>query len=210
MESKKYTIGEEIANASTHFLAALISIYGIIILALNCKNPVQTFSTVIFGGTLFLLFQSSGFYHAIANETVKKVFQKIDHSAIYLLIAGTYTPALLLTVKSSLSIVMFAIIWVLAITGVVFCFKSHKSKRLATTLYLAMGWLSVFFVYNIWITSHLVVWLMLCGGLFYSVGCIFYLMKSRYMHSVWHLFVIAGAVMHYLAIMKLLLISNLH
>jgi len=79
-----------------------------------------------------------------------------------------------------------------------------KSKRLSTILYLLMGWLSVFFIYNLWMASHLSVWLLLGGGLFYSLGCAFYMMKIRYMHSVWHLFVIGGAVMHYFAIIELL------
>jgi len=205
---KKYTLGEEIANAFTHLLAALISIYGIVILVENSKNLLQASSTAIFGATLFLLFQSSVFYHAMTNEKAKGIFQKIDHSAIYLLIAGTYTPALLLTVKFPLSIVLLSIIWCLAIVGIVFSCTTLKSKRLSTGIYLIMGWLAVFFFYNVWMASHLSVWLMLGGGLFYSLGCAFYLMKLRYMHSIWHLFVIAGAAMHYFAILELLKAVN--
>lgn len=208
MESKKYTVGEEFTNAITHLLAALISIYGTVMLVANSKNAIQAVSTAIFGATLFLLFQSSVFYHATTNEAAKKVFQKIDHSAIYMLIAGTYTPALILTVKFPLSIALLAIIWGLAITGIVFSCTTLKSKSLSTGLYLLMGWLSVFFVYNVWIASPLSVWLMLGGGLFYSLGCVFYLMKFRYMHSIWHLFVIAGAAMQYFAIMELLKVAN--
>lgn len=208
MTSKQYTIGEEIANVLTHFVAALISIYGIIILVTNSKNILQVVSTAIFGITLFLLFQSSVFYHAITNETTKKIFQKIDHSAIYMLIAGTYTPALLLTVKTPLNFILVAIVWVLALVGIIFSCINIESKRMSAIIYLIMGWLSVFFVYNVWITSHLSVWLMLGGGLFYSLGCIFYLTKSRYMHSIWHLFVIGGAVMHFFAIMELLKAIN--
>lgn len=202
--SKKYSIGEEVANTFTHSLGALISIFGIVALIANSKNAVQAISTAIFGITLFLLFQSSACYHAIADETVKKICQKIDHSAIYLLIAGTYTPVLLLTVKFPFNVILLAIIWGLAITGIVFSCIMIKSKRLATGLYLFMGWLAVFFFYHLWTVSHLSVWLMLGGGLFYSLGCAFYLMKIRYMHSIWHLFVIGGAVMHYFAIMELL------
>lgn len=207
-ETRKYSTGEEIANAFTHLLAALISIYGIVMLVTNSTNTLQAVSTSIFGATLFLLFQSSVFYHATINETAKKIFQKIDHSAIYLLIAGTYTPALLFTVKFPLSVALLIGIWCLAVTGIVFSCIKIGSKRLSTMIYLLMGWLSIFFVYNVWMTSHLSVWLMLGGGLFYSIGCAFYLMKSRYMHSVWHLFVIAGAVMHYFAIMELLKAVN--
>lgn len=209
MGSKQYTAREEFANAFTHLLAALISIYGIVILVANSKNAIQITSTAIFGASLFLLFQSSFFYHATTNEAAKRICQKIDHSAIYMLIAGTYTPALMLTVKSPLSIALVALIWGLAITGIVFSCIKIGSKRLSSTIYLIMGWLSIFFVYNVWIASHLAVWLMLGGGLFYSLGCAFYLMKYRYMHSIWHLFVIAGAATHYFAIMELLKAVNL-
>lgn len=207
-EMKKYSTGEEFANTFTHSLGALMSIYGIVMLAVNSKNAVQATSTAIFGVTLFLLFQSSACYHAMTNETAKKVFQKIDHSAIYLLIAGTFTPVLLLTVKFPHSIALLAIIWYLAIIGVVFSCITLKSKYITTGLYLFMGWLSVFLFFNMWNISHLSLWLMLAGGLFYSLGCVFYLMKIRYMHSIWHLFVLGGAVMHYFAIMQLLKVIN--
>lgn len=207
-KSRKYSVGEEIANTLTHLLAALLSIFGIVILAINSKNVVQVASTAIFGVSLFLLFQSSAFYHATTSEIAKKVFQKIDHSAIYLLIAGTYTPALILTVKFPLDVILLGVVWCLAVMGIVFSGIKIKSKRLSTGLYLLMGWLSIFFVYNVWMACHLSVWLMLAGGLFYSLGCAFYLMKLRYMHSVWHLFVIAGAAMHYFAILELVKAVN--
>ena len=207
-DTKKYTLGEEIANTLIHFLAALTAIYGIVILVTNSKNAIQQVSTSIFGATLFLLFISSALYHATANEAVKKIFQKIDHSAIYILIAGTYTPALLLTVKFPLSVILLAIIWGLALVGIGFSCTILKSKKLSTAIYLVMGWLAVFFFYNVWLTSHLTVWLMLAGGLFYSLGCAFYLMKVRYMHAIWHVFVICGAVTHYFAILELLKAVN--
>ena len=201
---KKYTLGEEVANTLMHLLGALFALYGTFVLEINSKNTLQSFATGIFGATLILLFLSSTCYHSTTNEAIKNIFQKIDHSAIYLLIAGTYTPALLLTVKFPLSLILLAIIWCLAITGVVFSSKPRKSKKLSTALYLIMGWMAVFFFYNVWAASHLSVWLMLAGGIFYSLGCIFYLMKFPYMHSLWHLFVIAGATTHYFAILVLL------
>lgn len=208
MEARKYTTGEEFANTFTHSLGALMSIYGIVMLAVTSKNAAQAASTAIFGASMFLLFQSSACYHAMTNDTAKKVFQKIDHSAIYLLIAGTFTPVLLLTVKFPICIALLAMIWHLAITGIVFSCTTLKSKHLSTGLYLLMGWLSVFLVYNLWVVSHLSLWLFLAGGLFYSLGCVFYLIKSRYMHSIWHLFVIGGATMHYFAIFELLKAVN--
>ncbi|MDD3435815.1 MAG: hemolysin III family protein [Candidatus Gastranaerophilales bacterium] len=208
MKSRQYTTGEKIANIFTHFLGALISIYGIVILVLHSKNLIQVISVTIFGLTLFLLFVSSVCYHSVTNEKLKNIFQKIDHSAIYLLIAGTYTPALILTLRFPLSIIMLSIIWGLSITGIIFYCKMFRHKYISTGLYLCLGWISLFFIYNVWIVSHLVVWLMLAGGILYTVGCAFYLAKIRYMHFVWHLFVIAGAAMQYFAIIELLKAVN--
>lgn len=206
MNSKiKYTPQEEFANAFTHSIGALFSIYAIVMLAYNSHNAIEAASTAIFGAMLFILFQSSALYHAMVNETAKKVFQKIDHSAIFMLIAGTYTPILLLTVKFPLSVALLAMTWYLAITGVIYSCLTLKFKYLSTGLYLVMGWLSVFLVYTIWNnSSHVAVWLLLIGGLFYSSGCVFYLLKKKFMHSIWHLFVLAGAIAHYLSILEIL------
>lgn len=208
MGEQQYTRGEEIANSFTHLFAALISMYGMVVLVENSKNFIQAVSCAVFALTLFLMFQSSAFYHASTNTHTKKIFQKIDHSAIYLLIAGTYTPALLLALDFPWSVVMLVLIWGLAVFGIVFSGSTLKSKRVSTAIYLIMGWMSVFFIYNVWIASHLTVWLMLAGGLFYSLGSLFYLMKFEYTHFIWHLFVIAGAVTHYFAILALLKALN--
>lgn len=201
----KYTPKEEFANAFTHSIGALFSIYAIVMLAVNSSNATEAASTAIFGSMLFILFQSSALYHAMVNETAKKVFRKIDHSAIFMLIAGTYTPILLLTVEFPLSIALLAMTWYLAITGIIYSCLTLKFKYLSTGLYLVMGWLSVFLIYSIWHNGgHQAVWLLLLGGLFYSFGCIFYLIKKKYMHCIWHMFVIAGAMSHYLCIMEIL------
>jgi hemolysin III len=201
----KYTPKEEFANAFTHSIGALFAIYAIVMLAVSSQNAMEAASTAIFGAMLFILFQSSTLYHAMVNETAKKVFQRIDHSAIFMLIAGTYTPILLLTVEFPLSVALLAMTWYLAITGIVYSCLTLKFKYLSTGLYLVMGWLSLFLVYAIWNNaSHHAVWLLFIGGLFYSGGCVFYLWKKRYMHCIWHMFVIAGAVSHYLCIMEIL------
>ncbi len=201
----KYTPAEEFANAFTHSIGALFSIYAIVMLAVSSHNALEVASTAIFGSTLFILFQSSALYHAMVNQTAKKVFQKIDHSAIFMLIAGTYTPILLIVVEFPLSVALLAMTWYLAITGIIYSCLTLKFKYLSTGLYLVMGWLSLFLAYAIWNnTSHNALWLLLIGGVFYSVGCIFYLLKKKFMHCVWHLFVIAGAMSHYLAIMEIL------
>ena len=204
-EEVKYTGAEEFLNAFSHSIGALFSIYAIVMLAVASHNAMEASSTAIFGATLFILFQSSALYHAMVNETAKKVFRKIDHSAIFMLIAGTYTPILLLVVKFPLSVALLAMTWYLAITGIIYSCLTLKFKYLSTGLYLVMGWLSLFLFYAIWNNaSHLAVWLLLLGGIFYSAGCIFYLSKRKYMHFIWHLFVLAGAISHYLSIMEIL------
>ena len=205
----KYSSKEEFLNAFTHSLGAMFAIYAIVMLAVNSKTTVQTASTAIFGSMLFVLFQSSALYHAMVNETAKKVFRKIDHSAIFMLIAGTYTPILLLTVEFPLSVALLAMTWYLAITGIIYSCLTLKFKYLSTGLYLVMGWLSIFLIYSIWHNASInAVWLLLLGGLFYSSGCIFYLLKKKFMHSIWHIFVIAGAVSHYFCILEILKQTN--
>ncbi len=211
METKerKYTPIEEFMNAFSHSIGALFSIYAIVMLAVSSKTAMQASSTAIFGATLFILFQSSALYHAMVNETAKKVFQRIDHSAIFMLIAGTYTPVLLLTVKFPLSVALLAMTWYLAITGIVYSCLTLKFKYLSTGLYLVMGWLSLFLFYSIWNNaSHIAVYYLIFGGFLYSFGCIFYLLKQKFMHCIWHIFVILGAVAHYLCIMEILKFLN--
>lgn len=204
-ELVRYTKIEEFFNASTHAVGALLSIYGIVMLAAASRNALEASSTAIFGATLFILFQSSTLYHAMVNETAKKVFRKIDHSAIYMLIAGTYTPILLLVLPFPHSIAALAMIWYLAVSGIIYSCMTIKFKYLSTVLYLLMGWLMFFLIFKIWNTkSHEIVWLLLGGGAVYSLGSVFYLIKRKFMHSIWHIFVILGAVLHYLAIMELL------
>ncbi len=205
MDEIKYTPKEEFLNAFTHSMGSLFSIYAIVMLAVSSHNAMEASTTAIFGATLFILFQSSTLYHAMINETAKKVFRKIDHSAIFMLIAGTYTPILLLTVKFPLSVALMAMTWYLAISGIIYSCLTLKFKHLSTGLYLVMGWLSAFLLYSIWTNaSHLAVWYLVAGGLFYSVGCVFYLNKRKFMHAIWHMFVIFGAVSHYLCIMEIL------
>lgn len=204
-EEKEYGAREEFANSFSHAIGALLSIYGIVMLIVTSSTAVEKASTAIYGATMFLLFQSSTCYHAITNKTAKKVFRKIDHSAIYLLIAGTYTPILLLSVPFPTSVALLAMIWYLSIVGIVFSCITLKFKYLSTGLYLLMGWLSVFLFWNLWTAGfQSTMWLLLGGGVCFSIGCIFYLSKKEFTHAIWHLFVLAGAILHYFSIMELI------
>ena len=204
-EEKKYSPKEEFANAFTHAIGALLSIYGIVMLAVNSKTPMQTASTAIFGAMMLVLFQASVCYHSMINDTAKNVFQRIDHSAIYLMIAGTYTPILLLAVPFPYSVAIMAMVWYIAIHGIVFSCMTLKFKGLSTGLYLLLGWLSVSLIWFLWKAGSIqAVIYLLGGGVIYSIGCVFYLSKRKYSHAIWHLFVLGGAIMHYLCIMELL------
>lgn len=204
-EEKNYTPGEEFANALSHAVGAMLSIFGIVMLAVRSQTATAAATTAVYGASMFLLFQASTCYHAMTNATAKRVFRRIDHSAIYLLIAGTYTPVLMIAVPFPTSVGLLAMIWYLAVTGVVFSCLTLKFPYLSTGLYLVMGWLSIFLLHSLWQNgAYRTIWLLLAGGAVYSVGIVFYLMKTRYMHSVWHLFVLGGAVCHYFAIYHLL------
>lgn len=203
-EGKKYSPKEEFLNAFSHALGAMFAIYAIVMLAVHSSSPLEAATTAVYGAMLFILFQSSTCYHAMTNETAKKVFRKIDHSAIYLLIAGTYTPLLMLVVDFPYSVIIMAIVWYLAVTGIVFSCLTLKFKGLSTGLYILMGWMSAFLFYSLWSASKDAFWFLLAGGLAYTLGSVFYMKDKKYMHAIWHLFVLAGAIMHYFAIYSLL------
>ena len=204
-EEKKYTQGEEFLNAFSHAFGALFAIYAMVMLAYKSSTSMQSATTAIYSAMLFISFESSTCYHAMTNETAKKVFRRIDHSAIYLLIAGTYTPMLMLVLEIPYSIIFLVMIWYLALTGVVFSCLTLKFKRLSTGLYVLMGWLSVFLLYILWSKGHKASMLyLIAGGLVYTAGSYFYLSKRKYFHGIWHFFVLFGAILHYMAIISLL------
>ena len=204
-EEKKYTQGEEFLNAFSHAFGALFAIYAMVMLAYKSSTSMQSATTAIYSAMLFISFESSTCYHAMRNETAKKVFRRIDHSAIYLLIAGTYTPMLMLVLEIPYSIIFLVMIWYLALTGVVFSCLTLKFKRLSTGLYVLMGWLSVFLLYILWSKGLRASMLyLIAGGLVYTAGSYFYLSKRKYFHGIWHFFVLFGAILHYMAIVALL------
>lgn len=195
---------EEFLNSFSHAIGALFAIYAIVMLSVVSTTATEKATTAIYGSMLFILFQASTCYHAMTNNTAKKVFRKIDHSAIYLLIAGTYTPMLMLAVDFPISVALMAMVWYLAITGIVFSCLTLKFKYLSTGLYLLMGWLSLFMIYPLWQKAPASVVFLLSGGCLFTLGSYFYSKEKKYMHFIWHLFVLGGAVLHYFAVMSLL------
>ncbi|SHF00244.1 PAQR family membrane homeostasis protein TrhA [Clostridium fallax] len=202
-----YTRGEEIANAITHGIGALLAIAGAVILIVFASfsgNPYKIVSFTIYGITLIILYLGSTLYHSITNQRAKKVFRVIDHSSIYLLIAGTYTPFALTVLRATVGWWIFGIVWVISIIGITLkAICLEKFDKIATVFYLIMGWGIVFVMKDLIATVDIKgIILLVCGGLAYSFGCIFYAVdKWRYNHAVWHIFVIMGSVLHYFAIL---------
>lgn len=208
--SKKsiYSTGEEIANAVTHGVAALMSIAGLAILVgfavAYSGSPTVITAVSVFGASMIFLYVASTLYHAIPNPKAKQILQRLDHSMIFVLIAGSYTPFCLVTLKGVTGIGLCIAVWSIAIVGIALQGVLIKqSKWLNSLLYLAMGWL-VLLVIEPLIESlpNTGLWLLTAGGLSYSLGVIFYVWKTLpYSHAIWHLFVFAGTVLQFLAVL---------
>lgn len=198
---------EELWSALTHGFGLLISIPAVIILLLHSTTALQTTTVAIFGTSLILLFLASTLLHSMPFR-YKFIFAKLDHAAIYVLIAGTYTPFLLLAVKGILGLVLLIIIWTLAVIGVVMkLLFFSKFEKLSTFAYIVMGWLIIFAakpVYNHLGFEGFVI--LVSGGLWFTVGTIFYAWRSLpYNHAIWHLFVLMGCVTMYYCVLYYLL-----
>lgn len=211
-----YTVGEEIANAVTHGVATLLSIAGLVLLIVfsvrYADSALLVSSVTVFGVSLILLYLTSTLYHAIPFPKIKKVFQVLDHSMIYVLIAGSYTPFCLVTLGGTTGLILCAAEWAIALAGIVFQkVLLKRSDWLNCALYLAMGWLVLLVI------KPLVAGLpagglalLACGGMAYSVGVIFYVWERLpFSHAIWHVFVLAGSVLQYLAVL-LYVIPVLH
>ncbi|MDJ1472331.1 hemolysin III family protein [Cytophagaceae bacterium DM2B3-1] len=198
---------EEIANSITHGIGTLLSIAGLVILivAACLKGDVwHVVSFAVFGSCLVLLYLASTLYHSFQSEKVKNIFRVMDHSAIYLLIAGSYTPFTLTLLRGGWGWSLFGIVWGLALGGIVFkLFFVNKFNVLSTIIYLMMGWMIVVAAKPLINTLPVNgLYFLLAGGASYSLGTIFYLWeKLRFHHAIWHLFVLLGSVCHFFAVL---------
>ena len=204
--SRKYLITNEVLNAVTHGVGVLLSIVGFIFLLKKADSGLHYVSFIIYGVSLLLLFLASTLYHSLIFTKAKKVFQVFDHCSIYLLIAGTYTPYCLLYIRGTIGIVLLSIIWLAAIIGIVYksltLSKVKSVSKLSTIIYNVMGWAVVIALPSLYQSVGLKGLLLLVGGgAAYTVGSVFYSMKNRrYMHVVWHLFVMLGAMLMFFSI----------
>ncbi len=205
--ARPYSLGEEIANSVTHGVGALLSIVGatvLIVLSAFTHDPIRIIAAIVYGVSLVLEYTASTLYHALPQPKAKHVFKILDHSGIYLLIAGTYTPFMLVTLQNDGGWWMAAGIWALALIGIVVeGFWAYRPKWLSAGVYLLMGWLAIFAISPI--VANLApagVVLLVAGGIAYTIGTPFYVFKKvPYFHMVWHLLVMAGSALHFMAVL---------
>ena len=207
-QTRPYTIVEEICNCSVHGLGIILSIAALVILAsfsARYGNAWTIVSTVIFGVSMIIMYSASTLYHAITNLQAKQILKKFDHIAIYYLIAGSYTPFLLTTLRGPTGWTIFGIIWGLALLGTVLKLITSGSgtKIWSILLYLGMGWLIVFASRALFDSLNRTgLTFLILGGIFYTTGVLFYVQKKRkYTHAVWHAFVLTGTIMHFFAVL---------
>ncbi len=207
MQKRVQTIGEEIANSVSHgvgLVASVVAVPFLILAAVEGGEAAAVVGASIFGLTLVMVFLTSTLYHAVTHPGAKPVLRIIDHGAIYLLIAGTYTPFTLGVLRGGWGWTLLGIVWGLGVTGIILKIVSGvRYPRLSIVLYLAMGWLVVIAIKPLWETLPTggLLWL-LAGGLAYTGGVVFYAAdRLRYAHLIWHLCVIAGATCHFIAVL---------
>lgn len=203
----EYTLAEEVANALTHGAGAVLSAAGmtaLIIYAVMSQDPWRIAGVSIFGATLVLMYLTSTLYHAVPHPRTKSFLRIADHCAIYLLIAGTYTPFLLVSMRGPWGWTLFAFLWTAAAIGCVFkLFFTGRFNKLSTAMYIAMGWTVVVALKPMLeMVPPGAIWALALGGLLYSFGTIFYLWERLpYNHAIWHLFVLGGSTAHFIAIL---------
>jgi len=207
VQARAYSLGEEIANSVSHglgFLVALAATPCLIVSAIDRGSVASVVGVSVFAATLMLMFITSTLYHALPHAGAKRIFRLLDHNAIFLLIAGTYTPIVLGVLYGGWGWTLFGLVWGLAVAGILLkSLSGHRFHGLVVGIYVAMGWVVLIAIEPLLEAMALpgIVWLV-AGGLFYTVGLLFYRAKGvPYAHFVWHLFVVAGAVCHFVAIM---------
>ncbi len=206
-----YSLGEEIANAISHGVGAALSVAALVLLivaAVGAGGGVYLLAAIVYGVALLFEFTMSTLYHAIPARRAKRVFKVLDHSGIYVLIAATYTPFCLITLAESGGYLLAAFVWVVALAGIVVeAFWTYRPRWISAVIYVLLGWSVVAFVPQLVAalpTTGLV--LLIVGGVCYTVGAVFYVLKKiPYMHFVFHLFVLAGAIFHFFAVLLFVL-----
>lgn len=203
----RYSLGEEIANSVIHGAGVALSIAGLVLLvvfASRSGDAAKIASAIVYGIALVLEYTASTLYHALPQPAAKHVFKILDHAGIYLLIAGTYTPFTLVTLRGPVGWWLFGAVWTLTVVGVAIeAFWTYRPRWVSSLVYVVMGWIVIVAIKPL--LANMApggFWLLLAGGLTYTLGAVIYLFKRiRYLHAVWHAFVLAGSILHFLAIL---------
>jgi hemolysin III len=205
---RSQSFGEEIANSASHgigLVAAMVGMPFLVLAAARHGDPSRIVGASVFAASVLLLYFTSTLYHALPGNRAKRVFRIFDHSAIFLLIAGTYTPFTLGLLRGPWGWTLFGVVWIMAVLGIVLkVVDGVRHPRLSTTIYVVMGWVALIAVRPLWLRMPVSAWgWVFAGGLAYTAGIAFYASdrRIRYGHFVWHLFVLAGTVCHFFAVL---------
>ncbi|WP_370089580.1 hemolysin III family protein [Ekhidna sp.] len=203
MPEVHYTPAEERLNVLTHALGVVLSIVGLVAMLVRSDDPVEIISSLVFGVSLIILYTASTLYHAAKAPHTRARLRIFDHAAIYILIAGTYTPVCMITLSETVGTTLLIVIWIVAICGVTLkLFFTGRFDRLSTIMYIAMGWIAIFAIKPLLSTMSTdgLLWL-LSGGIFYTLGAILYSIRSLPMnHAVFHICVLGGSASHFIMI----------
>jgi hemolysin III len=206
--ASSYRFGEELAHSITHGVGIVLSITGLAVLVALASlrgGATRIATCAIYGTTLILLYVASTLYHSIPLPGVKRVLRVLDHCAIYLLIAGTYTPFALVNLRGAWGWGLFAAVWTLAIAGVVFkSIATGRARVISVILYLLLGWAALWVLVPLSrVVPSRAMALLFAGGLAYTIGVVFYVWKRLpYHHAIWHVFVLAGSILHFFAVLE--------
>ena len=201
LSTPNYSQAEDICNSVTHIAGAVLTVYGTYLLVLNSAMPSFIVCALIYGVAIFSMFLVSSVYHAIRDQDVKSFVRKADHAVIYFTIAGTYVPILNAIASPREGLIWYCVLGACAVAGGIFSFITLKHKYVTTIIYLVMGWASLLLLKNLLsMAEPKVAYLLIAGGVVYSVGAGLYLIKKPFVHTVFHLFVLAGVILQYLSI----------
>lgn len=201
LSTPNYSQAEDICNSVTHIAGTALTVYGTYLLILNSSLPPFIVCALIYGVSIFSMFLISSMYHAIRDQDVKGAVRKADHAVIYFAIAGTYVPILNAIASPRECLIWYCALGLCAVVGGVFSFITLKHKYVTTIIYLIMGWASLLLLKNLWGSADpKVTYYLIGGGVAFSIGAGLYLIKKPFVHTVFHLFVVAGVVLQYLSI----------
>ncbi|MBN2604783.1 MAG: hemolysin III family protein [Bacilli bacterium] len=205
---KKTSLGELIANAISHGIGVILALVGLILLLLKSDTTIEILSSLAFGLSMIVLYLSSTLFHSFPEKMkrVYTVFQRLDHSSIFILISGTYTPFLVLLAGTTKAYILLGVLWSMTVLGIVMkAIWISKFKYVHLAIYLFMGWSIMFIINEVDLGQSNIFLFLLLGGISYTLGVAFYVSKFKYNHFVWHLFVLGGTIFHFIAVYGYLL-----